>query len=42
MPRLGFELTIPVFYLVKTLYALDRETNVIGGESFAFTLKRTM
>jgi hypothetical protein len=30
MPRVGFELTIPVFERAKTVDALDRATTVIG------------
>jgi hypothetical protein len=30
MPSVGLELTIPVFELAKTVYALDREATVIG------------
>jgi hypothetical protein len=30
MPRVGFELTIPVFERAKTFHALDRGTTVIG------------
>jgi hypothetical protein len=30
MPRMGFEHTIPVFELAKTVHALDRAANVIG------------
>jgi hypothetical protein len=30
MPRLGFEPTIPVFELAKTVHALDRAATVIG------------
>jgi hypothetical protein len=30
MPRLGFELTIPVFELAKTVHALHSEATVIG------------
>jgi uncharacterized protein (UPF0212 family) len=30
MPLVGFELTIPVFQLAKTLHALDRAATVIG------------
>jgi hypothetical protein len=31
MLRVGFELTIRVFQLAKTVYALDRAAPVIGG-----------
>jgi hypothetical protein len=31
MPQVGFELTIPVFDLAKTVHALDRDAIVIGG-----------
>jgi hypothetical protein len=30
MPRVGFELTIPVFERAKTVYALNRAATVIG------------
>jgi hypothetical protein len=30
MPRMGFELTIPVFKRAKTVHALDRAATVIG------------
>jgi hypothetical protein len=30
MPRVGFELTIPVFEREKTVHALDRAATVIG------------
>jgi hypothetical protein len=30
MPRVGFEPKIPVFERVKTVHALERETNLIG------------
>jgi hypothetical protein len=30
MPRVGFETTITVFELVKTVHALDRAATVIG------------
>jgi hypothetical protein len=30
MPRVGFELTIPVFQREKTVHALDRAATVIG------------
>jgi hypothetical protein len=30
MPRVGFEPTIPVFELAKTVHALDRAATVIG------------
>jgi hypothetical protein len=33
MPRMVFEITIPVFELAKTFYALDRATTVIGAAS---------
>jgi hypothetical protein len=42
MPRVGFELTIPVFELAQTFHALDRATNAISRESFTFTLMHTM
>jgi hypothetical protein len=31
MPQVGFEATIPVFGLAKTVLALDRAATVIGG-----------
>jgi hypothetical protein len=31
MPRVGFELTIPVFQRMKTVHALDRAATVIGS-----------
>jgi hypothetical protein len=30
MPRVGFELTIPVFERAKTVHALDRAATVVG------------
>jgi hypothetical protein len=30
MPRVGFELTIPVFERAKTIHALERAATVIG------------
>jgi hypothetical protein len=30
MPQVGFEPTIPVFELAKTVHASDRAANVIG------------
>jgi hypothetical protein len=30
MPRMGFELTIPVFERAKTVHVLDRSATVIG------------
>jgi hypothetical protein len=30
MPRVGFELTIPVFEQAETIHALDRADTVIG------------
>jgi hypothetical protein len=33
MPRVGFEPTIPVFELAKTVHALDRAAIVIGFHS---------
>jgi hypothetical protein len=32
MPRVGFELTIPVFELTKEFHTLDRAVNVIGND----------
>jgi hypothetical protein len=36
MPRVGFELTTPVFELVKTVHALDRAATVISGQNIAY------
>jgi hypothetical protein len=32
MPRVGFEPTIPAFKRTKTVHALDRAANAIGGQ----------
>jgi hypothetical protein len=37
MPRVGFELTFPVFKRAKTFHALDREATVIGQLLFTAT-----
>jgi hypothetical protein len=34
MPQMGFEPTIPVFELTKTVHALDRAATVIGRQQF--------
>jgi hypothetical protein len=34
MPRVGFELTIPVFERAKTVHTLDREATAIGHKRF--------
>jgi hypothetical protein len=36
MPRVGFELMIPVFERAKTVHALDGAATVIGGECLRF------
>jgi hypothetical protein len=35
MPRVGFELTAPVFEPAKTVHALDRVATVIGSLSLS-------
>jgi hypothetical protein len=34
MPWVGLQPTIPVFERAKTVHALDRAANVIGGHNF--------
>jgi hypothetical protein len=41
MPRVGFELTIPVFERAKTVNALDRAATVIGSRNIAVNISES-